>query len=536
MSAHQEKPIESNSWPKLPLPNTYWVEPGRVLAGEYPAGQSLSITTSRLQALLQAGVTLFVDLTEEGESSSYDNLLDYVTGERPIKHVRYAIPDHKIPASPTLMQNILDTIDNHLASRSQSEAVYVHCRAGIGRTGMTIGCYLARRGLEGDTLLDCLNQLWAESERSRTWPSIPETEVQIQFVLDWAKHDKQTSPLQVASVHAVAPKAAVFDTQLDKHSNPKFDKFCGAILGMAVGDALGALMPEQRGVMPTEQVLLSTNSANMKFRVTELAPGGPLNVPKGTWLADTAMCWCLAESLLARGLNDPEDQMQRYLAWQRDGQYSSTGEALNVPAEVRRALAQWQWSHKPLAGSHDPNNRDAHALTRTLAAVLFFADDATRVLIEAGEVARTTAQSPIVLDANRALATLLMDVMDGIDKETMLAFKRSENAQRLRRNRLKLQVTQVMDGWWRGPSPPARAARDVLAVLSTAIWAFDQSNDFRQGALMAIHGCANAPSAGAAYGALAGAYYGVKGIPREWREALSHAKELTDIATRLAEK
>jgi ADP-ribosylglycohydrolase len=248
------------------------------------------------------------------------------------------------------------------------------------------------------------------------------------------------------------------------------------------------------------------------------------------------MCWCLAESLLACKGGNPEDQMQRYLAWQREGKHASTHAALNVPTEVGKALAQWQWTRKPIAGSHDPNNRDAHALARTLAPVLYFANDPARALVEAGESVRTTLQSPAVLDASRAFAVLLIDALAKSDKDSLVSMKRSDAAQRLRRNRLKSPVTQVMDGWWRGPAPPAREGRDAIAVLGTVLWAFDQTDNFRDGALLAANSCANPASCGAVFGALAGAYYGLQGIPKDWRSNVMQADGLLDLARRLSEK
>jgi len=491
------------TWPKPPLPNTYWVEPGRILAGEYPAGNTLAETTGRLQKLLAAGVTLFVDLTAEGELSGYRNLFDYVQGENTIQHVRHRIKDHDIPDSPQTMLQILDAIDAH----ANNGIAYVHCRAGIGRTGTAVGCYLVRTGLAPDAALDRLNELWIECERSRSWPSVPETEEQIVFVRNWIKCD---------------PKVNTKNAQ----SSAKFDSYAGALLGMAIGDALGSLV----AYSPT-----APDGAAVSV-ISDLIAGGPLDLPRGAWLADTAMTRCLAESLLTCKMSNPEDQMQRYLAWQRDGKNASTGMPLNVPTEVGKALAQWQWTRKPIAGSHDPANRDAHALARTLAAVLYFAAEPTRALLEAGEVARTTLQSPVVLDASRAYSVLLLDAMNKIDKETLVSLKRSDNAQLLRRNRLKSPVSQVMDGWWRGPAPPARRTRDVLAVLGTALWAFEQTSNFRDGVLLAINSSANASSTGAVYGALAGAYYGLQSIPKEWRSAVLQANELLDLAKRLADK
>jgi ADP-ribosylglycohydrolase len=516
MSADNSKTSAApiRTWPKPPLPNTYWVEPGRLLAGEYPGAGSLVETTSRLQKLLAAGVTLFVDLTAEGELNAYHTLFEYAQGENAIKHSRHYIKDHDVPKSPKIMQEILDTIDAHLANNG---VAYVHCRAGIGRTGTTVGCYLVRSGLGADAALDRLNDLWCESERSRTWPSVPETEEQIEFIRGWSTTDPKINSERA-------------------QSSAKFDSYAGAILGMAVGDALGALVPDvavDANVSVSGDARVTGGSVAL---VSDLLAGGPHSVPRGAWLADTAMCWCLAESLLTCNGVNPEDQMQRYLAWQREGKNASTHAALNVPTEVGKALAQWQWTRKPIAGSHDPDNRDAHALARTLAPVLYFAADPARALVEAGESARTTLQSPVVLDASRAFSVLLLDALSKLDKDAMLSMKRSSNSERLRRNRLKQPVTQLMDGWWRGPAPPARSGRDVLAVLSTAVWAFDQTDNFRDGVLLAVNSCANSASSGAVFGALAGAHYGLQSIPKEWRSGVLQADGLLDVAQRLADR
>lgn len=499
-------PALNRSSQKAPLPNSYWVVPGQLLAGEHPGGGSLAATTQRLHALLSAGVTLFIDLTEEGEISDYSHLLMYAAGAEPINYVRHSIGDHDVPESPQLMQNILEAIDIHL---SQQGVVYVHCRAGIGRTGTVIGCYLVRLGLAGEAGLDRLNELWCESERSKSWPSVPETEAQIDYVRKWNTTD---------------PKL----TSQQEQTSARLDRFAGSLLGMAIGEALGAtiaLDPLATASMPS--------GASM---VRELASGGPHNIPRGGWLSNTAMTWALAESYLACNRGLPEDQMERYLQWQRDGKYSSTATALDVPGDVRKALAQWQWTRKPVAGSHDPENRDAHALARTLAVALYYEDSPARAMVEAAEAARTTIQAPVVLDANRVFVTMLLDALTGINKDSLLSLKQSDNAQQLRRNKLKPPVTQTIDGWWRGPAAPARTGRDVLAVLSTVLWAFDRTDDFREGLITAANLCGNPTCAGAAFGALAGAYYGVGKIPREWRSAVLQHKELNELAARLANR
>lgn len=160
-----------------PLRNCYWVLPGKVLAGEHPGGTNPEATRERLQRLSQAGVECFIDLTEPGEVKSYDAQLPFS-----IEYLRKPIKDHGIPAQRMHMAEILDCLHDTLSS---GRCVYVHCRAGIGRTGTVVGCFLVERGLTGDAALDELNRLWRQCERSKHWPSIPETEEQTQFVRNW---------------------------------------------------------------------------------------------------------------------------------------------------------------------------------------------------------------------------------------------------------------------------------------------------------------------------------------------------------------
>ena len=56
--------------------------------------------------------------------------------------------------------------------------------------------------------------------------------------------------------------------------------------------------------------------------------------------------------------------------------------------------------------------------------------------------------------------------------------------------------------------------------LEAALWAFAQSSSFEEGCLMAVNLGDDADTTGAVYGALAGAYYGIDGIPGRWRTGL----------------
>ena len=157
-----------------PTPESYWVEPGKLLAGKYPC----SLDRARVSRLLAAGVTLFVDLTEEFELDPYAQLVD-----ESARHVRMPIPDMDVTTSEQ-MRRTLDLIDRE---RGRGGTTYVHCWGGAGRTGTVVGCWLVRHGLEGDAALQRIATLRACSPA--LWLDSPQTRAQRAMVRAWVELD-----------------------------------------------------------------------------------------------------------------------------------------------------------------------------------------------------------------------------------------------------------------------------------------------------------------------------------------------------------
>jgi ADP-ribosyl-[dinitrogen reductase] hydrolase len=430
----------------------------------------------RVRKLLAAGITSFIDLTEEGEVPEYANLLPELT-ERRVRYRRLPILDHSVPDSPAQMVRILDLLDSELDT---GQCVYLHCRAGIGRTGTAVGCHLVRAGLSNDEAYDHLQRLWKQCARSRRWSSIPETTEQIDFVLRWREPGSG----------AIA--------QLD--FAPRYE---GALVGLALGDALGMLV------------------AQSKFDATTLVAAmrerGSLRTG-----ALTATTRAVAESLLASGTHNPEDQMRRYLQWTRTAENG-------VPAELKRALGVWQWSRKPNAGTHDPKNLDPHSLPRTLVAALYLRADPPRAIELAVDVSRTTQQAPLVLDLCRLWSALLTDALSGTDKAKLASF--GGPALALLRNRvLKTPVKNLIEQ--KPPRRDADGAGDAMSTTRAAIAAFT-STATAGDALLQIATKQGSPAAAALCGALAGAHYGIDAIPPDWRRQLAEDAPLRSLARNL---
>jgi ADP-ribosylglycohydrolase len=94
------------------------------------------------------------------------------------------------------------------------------------------------------------------------------------------------------------------------------DRYRGALLGLAAGDALGTT--------------LEFEAPGTFAPLSDIVGGGPFHLPAGAWTDDTSMALCLAESLVERGGFDAVDQLERYVRWWRHGHLSSTGECFDI--------------------------------------------------------------------------------------------------------------------------------------------------------------------------------------------------------------
>ncbi|KAA1475342.1 phosphatases II [Dentipellis sp. KUC8613] len=179
-----------------PIPNSYWATP-LLLACEYPWTPSCPrSSTQKLDLLLKAGVRTFIDLTETGELSPYAPHLaahvallaagDGALSMSDVAYHSFPIHDRSLPASPSSVHAILAVLRDN-AERGRVCAV--HCRGGIGRTGLVVGCWLVECGAarDGEDALRRIADEWKTVEKCRRFPCSPETGPQFEYVRNWRR-------------------------------------------------------------------------------------------------------------------------------------------------------------------------------------------------------------------------------------------------------------------------------------------------------------------------------------------------------------
>lgn len=286
-------------------------------------------------------------------------------------------------------------------------------------------------------------------------------------------------------------------------------RFRGALLGLACGDAVGTTVEfSPRGSFAP---------------VTDMVGGGPFNLQPGQWTDDTSMALCLAESLLTKGF-DAHDQMTRYLNWWQWGYLSSTGQCFDIGMTVGSALREFQVSGNPFSGSPDSRAAGNGALMRLAPVVLFAHPDIEKVLHFSGESSRTTHGAAEAIESSRAFALLLHALLNGVAKYALLESVASFTS-------TEPKVREILAGAFLDKDEKhIRGSGYCIESLEAALWCFLHTDSFESAVLRAVNLGDDADTTGAIVGQLAGAHYGVEGIPGGWLEKLAMREDIDGMA------
>jgi len=285
---------------------------------------------------------------------------------------------------------------------------------------------------------------------------------------------------------------------------PKIDRYRGAMVGLAVGDAFGVSLE----FMPPGSFIT----------VTEITGGGPFGLKEGEWTDDTSMALCIAASLLECGNFDAKDQMERFVNWRENGYMSSRGEGsrcVDIGNTTTSSLDRFLESGDPYSGPTEHSTSGNGSIMRLAPVPLFYGGDALDTFAFAGQSSRTTHGSDACIDACRYMATIINGAINGIVKEKLLSSDLMKDIE------LMPEIRMVADGSFKEKEPPEiRGTGYVVESLEAALWAFHNFDTFEEGLIAAVNLGDDADTTGAVYGQIAGAYYGVDEIPERWLEKI----------------
>jgi ADP-ribosyl-[dinitrogen reductase] hydrolase len=339
------------------------------------------------------------------------------------------------------------------------------------------------------------------------------------------------------------------DPDLKISDNEKIRRIQGSLVGLAVGDALGASV-EFRPYAYLKQ-----------HKVTDMQGGGTWGLQAGQWTDDTSMALCLAASLIVKGKSDPYDQFERYRQWYRDGYMSSTGKCFDIGKSTRQAITEFESRKQKIRSqliSENKNPEDSDfnetiekriredksglrygtsdsagngPLMRLAPIPCFFQsyDDVKQYIDEATQLTHGDQRA---IDACKFYAGLIWHAVDGRSKEELLHRDFYRETLNLK---LHSDIREIAEGSYKnkknGYEDGIRGKGYVVNALEAALWAFENDDDqFDVGVLKAINLGDDTDTTAAIYGELAGAVYSIDKILPHWTDQLYQGEFIKIVA------
>jgi ADP-ribosyl-[dinitrogen reductase] hydrolase len=361
--------------------------------------------------------------------------------------------------------------------------VLIHCRGGLGRAGTIAARLLVELGVEPR---EAIRQV------RHVRPGAIETPAQEEHVRSIDLVPEATPP---AGDDAIK------------------DRAIGALVGLAVGDALGTTLEFKR--------------RDTYEPICDIVGGGPFGLKAGEWTDDTAMALALADSLIHKPDLDEQDLLGRFVRWHSTGEYSCTGTCFDIGVTTRHALYRWRETRERFPGSTDPYTAGNGSLMRLAPVAIRFWNDRDKLRDIAARQSRTTHGAAEAVDACVMFAEILGDAIAGKQRSKVL---------RRRCGPYAGKIGSIARGSWRGEERLLIESSGYVAhSLEAALWSVASATDFERSVLKAANLGDDADTTAAIAGQLAGALYGLQRIPAHWRQQLAWRERIEAYGQSLVE-
>jgi ADP-ribosyl-[dinitrogen reductase] hydrolase len=436
-----------------------------------------------LDAIAAWGAAAIVTLVEDHEMASLGVPdLGHAARQRHMAWFHLPIQDVSIP-SARFEAAWADAGEGLRARLRDGFNVLVHCKGGLGRAGTVGARLLVELGMPPEEAI-------AAVRKARTG------------AIETIEQELHVKALQVA------PEAVP-----DSSAAGVRDRAAGALLGLAVGDALGTTLEfKLRDSYP---------------QLTDMIGGGPFKLRPGEWTDDTAMALALADSLHGQADLDEADLMRRFVQWREQGVYSCTGHCFDIGVTTQQALSRWQRTGDPIAGSTAANTAGNGSLMRLSPVAIRFFNDRARLRDVAARQSRTTHAAPEAVDACVAYAEVLADAIEGRPRSEIMRDRVGDFAG---------AIAAIMAGSWRGMARGGGKSSGYVAhALEASMWSVGRTGSYQEAVLLAANLGDDADTTAAITGQLAGAMYGAAAIPERWLDLLAWRPRIQCMAEGLLE-
>ena len=302
-----------------------------------------------------------------------------------------------------------------------------------------------------------------------------------------------------------------------KVHNDKENKTYGGLFGFCVGDALG---------VPVE---FSTREEREKDPIREMRAYGTHHQPFGTWSDDTSLTICLIDAI-NRGYSI-QRVAENFVNFYEKGYFTPFGEVFDIGNSTRDSIMKICAGENPLdCGGRTEIDNGNGSLMRILPIAFYGKKLNGQQLVKlTEEVSSLTHGHKRSKLACIFLVEFAIQIIDGYKKEEALDrtisfinsicleayFDELKNFEKI----LSKEIIHVT-------KDKIKSTGYVIDTLEAVLWTFFHADGYRDTVLKAINFGGDTDTIAAITGGIAGIYYGLKDIPKEWIQNIAKKGEL----------
>lgn len=356
---------------------------------------------------------------------------------------------------------------------------------------------------------------------AKTLVSVPQCETCTNYikgnVLHCSCYDSERKPKYVLFPEKECP-AYDNNSPIDlRIQNDRENKIYGGLFGFCVGDALG---------VPVE---FSTREERKKDPIKEMRAYGTYHQPFGTWSDDTSLTICLIDAI-NRGYSIKR-VAENFVNFYEKGYFTPYGEVFDIGNSTRNSIIKICDGKNPIdCGGRAETDNGNGSLMRILP-IAFYGKK-----LDVQELMKLTEEvSSLTHGHNRSkLACIFyvefaIQIIGGYEKEEAL----DRTIAVINSNCLKVYSNEFRNFEKILSKKIINATKDeikstgyVIDTLEAVLWTFFHADGYRDTILKAINLGGDTDTIAAIAGGIAGIYYGLNDIPKEWLQSLAKKEEL----------
>lgn len=304
--------------------------------------------------------------------------------------------------------------------------------------------------------------------------------------------------------------------------NRQNNQYLGAIIGHAVGDAMG---------FPTE---FSKREELLQNPVIEMIDSPDVGQPAGSWSDDTAMEIATIDSFIQKKYFDYKDIMDKWVKWISKSEYTPTGVAFDIGRTCLKAIKKYCNGTAPLqCGSTSINENGNGSLMRILPVALYAYSkklDDTSIHKLTNEVSSLTHAHEVSRLGCYIYVQFIICLLKGYTKEDAYKHIQYLDYSAYDMHSLKL-YTRILDEQIEVQRlDQIKSTGYIVDTLESAMWIFMNAQHYKEAITASTNIGGDTDTIGAIVGSMAGIYYGFESIPSNWLDKLQRKEYLMELA------